>query len=255
MNNSIHCPICKEKIKKVDNILLRCSFCGLMFRNFPFSENNLGELYKKAWLDIDNEIGGTDIRLARIYAKKLALTLGLSDFSGLKILEFGAGRGYMLTALHELGAQVYAIEPFGCDYLKEKGFQVFKGLDDLPKGILFDGIITIDVLEHLLSPVDEIGKLYQFLRHGGWFFIATPNSNGLSARYYGKNWDQFKNPCHVYLFNDQSIKMVFGMLGYTKFYKLNWFVRYKNNFFIILIHFLLQLLRIDGEIRYLISKT
>ena len=50
---------------------------------------------------------------SRIYARKLAETLGRKDFAGLKLCDFGAGRGSMATALIELNADVYAIEPFG----------------------------------------------------------------------------------------------------------------------------------------------
>jgi 2-polyprenyl-3-methyl-5-hydroxy-6-metoxy-1,4-benzoquinol methylase len=255
MHKLNQCPICRQNVAERCRDAVRCTSCGLMFKNESFVNRDLSELYKKAWDDVHNEIGGTDIRLARIYAKKIALSLGLKDFAGLKILEFGAGRGYMLAALSELGASVYAVEPFGHDYLKNKGFEVFRSLNDLPCGILFDGIVTIDVIEHVFDPLDEICRLHKFLRVKGWFYIATPNSNGFSSCFLGKSWKQFTNPSHVYLFNDKSMKRVFTELGFTKFKRLNWFVRYSNNFIAMMFHFFLQLVRLDGEIRYLMFKV
>lgn len=246
------CPVCNNFLWRNRVRYSKCNFCGLILKDSDL--NNLEKLNKILWNDVVKGMGKTDIRLARLYAVKLLHFLRLNDFSGLKILEFGAGRGDMLKALIDLKADVYAVEPFAYDYLSRKNIKVFRNLEDLPKNTLFDGIISIDVIEHLISPVNDMRKLYEFLAPHGWLFIATPNTNCLSAKLSGKNWKQLSIPCHLYLFNDRAIRKLFFNLNFNKFVKLHWFVCYSRNFFIMFSHFFLQLLRLDGEMRYMVFK-
>jgi hypothetical protein len=84
----------------------KCSSCGLLFKHPQPSEVDLEELYRKAWLEPHErttETGGTSIWLARIYAGQLVGSLKFDNFSGLRILDFGAGKGAILQALSELG--------------------------------------------------------------------------------------------------------------------------------------------------------
>src|SRR5205823_4085133 len=145
------------------------------------SEKDLAKIYQKSWLDpyeYRSETGGTDLDLARTYVRRLANSLGFKDFSGLKILDFGAGRGAMLTALKELGADVCAIEPFGYQFLENKGFITFRTLDEIPVGIIFDGIVAIDVIEHLYAPWNELRRFLEILKDSGWVYISTVNAGG-----------------------------------------------------------------------------
>jgi len=256
----MQCPFCgKNTVNKYRGLesICQCLSCGLLFRDGFQPQQKLDELYKKAWSDIGghkDKTGGTSIKLARIYAQKMAESLGLEDFSGLRILDFGAGRGCMLTAFSELGADVYGVEPFGYEYLKNKGLKIFRSLEEIPKGLLFDGVITIDVIEHILSPWDTIERLYRLLANKGWLCVITPNADGLNARFFRANWRELHNPSHIYFLTPRCIEAIFVRLGFAKFRRLNWFVQYSNNPLRKLIHYLLQSLELDGEIRYLIAK-
>jgi SAM-dependent methyltransferase len=149
----------------------RCLECGLFYRNPMPNLVDLDMLYAAPWAAPDehrSETGGTDRRLARVYARRLARSVGRRDFRGLKILDFGAGRGEMLQALSELGGEVWAVEPFGYDYLKARGFTVLREIGEIPEEAKFDGLIAIDVVEHLQSPWEAVERLWWLLRYGGW---------------------------------------------------------------------------------------
>lgn len=260
MSSLKKCPFCgKDGRYKFPSVkfFFQCSSCGLLFRDTDQGQD-FNELYRVAWSDIDNhkhETGGTDIELARIYARKLAQSLKLKDLSGLKILEFGAGDGSMLAALSALGADVYGLEPFGYEQIRSKGFKVFRNFNEIPGGMSFDGIISIDVLEHVPSPWGTIAELYALLTYKGWLCVTTPNADGLNARFSGSNWREFHNPSHLYFLTPKDMKAFFGRSGLTHVKRLNWFVQYSNSLPKNLIQYFLQCFGLDGEMRYLIFKA
>ena len=259
MKYSKECPYCGQgTLNKYATIsVCKCPSCSLLFKNGLQFEGGFDELYKKAWQDTDNhkdKTGGTDLELARIYARKLVSVLGLKDFKGLKLLEFGAGRGNMLAALLELGANVYGVEPFGYEYLKNKGFKVFRTLEEIPGGILFDGIVTIDVIEHVLHPWDILNLLYGRLNSQGWFYVTTPNAGSLNARLSAGNWRELHNSSHIYFLDQKCLEIILNKIGLNKFIRLRWFVQYTNNPLRVLMHYVLQQFGLDGELRYLIVK-
>jgi len=170
-------------------------------------------------------------------------------------LDFGTGRGDMLAVLSELGADVYGVEPFGYEYLEDKGFKVFREIEDIPKGFLFDGIIANDVIEHIFCPWDVMDKLYGLLNVSGWLYIATPNTGGLNAVFSRARWREFYNRGHIRFFNSSCLKSVFFKFSITKYKRLRWFIRYNNNPLEILVHYFLQFFRLDGVIRYIIIRS
>jgi SAM-dependent methyltransferase len=51
----------------------------------------------------------------------------------------------------------------------------------------FDVIIMDNSLEHTFDPNGALLKVFRLLRKGGGFFIAVPNSHGLSTKYLNAN--------------------------------------------------------------------
>jgi len=157
----------------------------------------------------------------------------------------------MLAALAYLGADVYAIESFGSHFLRERGYKVFRTLDEIPKGLLFDGIVTIDVLEHLTTPWNELKRFMEICKTNSFVYIATPNVGGLNARIYGSRWREALNPSHLVLFTPRSLEQVLASCGYKRYRRLRWFIRYSRNPALLLLRYPLQASRLDGELRYL----
>jgi 2-polyprenyl-3-methyl-5-hydroxy-6-metoxy-1,4-benzoquinol methylase len=256
----ISCPYCGTRASRHWRKLnfWQCLSCELIFK-YPLPEmDSVIELYEKSWTSPSenrSETGGTSLELARSYTVKLAQTLKLKDFTGLRILDFGAGRGDILTALTELGAEMYGVEPFGYEGLVDRGFKMFRTLDDIPEDLKFDGIITIDVVEHLWSPWDEISRFSSLLKNGGFVYISTPNAGSLRARIQGEKWSEALRPGHFVLFNGVSMEKMLRRAGYNNPKRLRWFMNFTDNSFRNFMGYLLQAARIDGELRYLIRKA
>jgi hypothetical protein len=235
----------------------RCPQCELLFRHPLPASGELSKLYGRGWADPEQnlrETGGTDLLLARLFAAKLAASLGLRDFSGMRLLEFGAGRGAMLQVLQDLGAETVAVEPFGHEYLRRKGFEVFSDLKSLPQNQRFDGVITLDTIEHLAEPWVEAGQLQMLLKPGGWLFVSTPNARGLNARISRDQWREAHKPGHIVLFTPESLRRILHGCGFGRVERLQWFFGYTSNRLRTCRDLALQLLRLDGELRYLAFK-
>ncbi|MCS5620271.1 MAG: class I SAM-dependent methyltransferase [Myxococcota bacterium] len=101
------------------------------------------------------------------------ISLWSRNFVG--VLDFGAGNGRFASALHERGRKVHAIEPDRIlrDKIEGKGVATFESLEQVEDG-QFQGIYSINVLEHL---EDDRGFLRQFnrcLEPGGELFLYVP---------------------------------------------------------------------------------
>lgn len=232
-----------------------CRSCGLFFRNPMPSREELDNLYASSWSapeEFTSETGGTDDRLAAIYSHKIALSLKRNDFRGLRILDFGAGRGAMLKALKNMGATVVGVDPYGAAYLQRCGFEAYRDLSEVSGS--FDGIVMIDVFEHLHEPWKLIRELYQVLSNGGWLYIATGNPLGLNARITKGNWREAKKPGHLLWPTPKLMEEILKWAGFREVKRLRWLIRFSSNPIRIVINYSTQIIGLDGELRYLAFK-
>lgn len=256
MANKLHfCPYCLSgRIRRIwdKSRWDYCEECGLYFRNPMPTQNELDALYNISWTAPDkqtSETGGTTLLLARIYVNHLIHSLGLRTFEGLRILDFGAGRGAMLQALKEKGAEVVGIEPYGIEYLKSKGFEIYTSVQEV-KGE-FDGIIAIDVIEHLREPWHILKELSSLLKQGGWIYVSTGNPLGLNARIYKGNWREAKKAGHLLFPSPKTLEKWLKEAGFIKVKRLKWFIKYHRNPIRLMLNYILQMIGLDGGLRYL----
>ena len=91
-----------------------------MYRD-PFPDAaSLDRLYYEGWKSPTSntrETGSTDTAIASSLLDSLVKTLGGRSLVDMRVLDYGAGRGGMALELKKRGADVVAVEPFGCDYI------------------------------------------------------------------------------------------------------------------------------------------
>ena len=183
------------------------------------TQKELSQLYETSWSSPKQhkaETGGTNSSLAKEYARKLACSLGIQHFGTVKILDFGAGRGAMAMALKALGAEITALEPFGSDFLRKQGLRVFRDLSEIPEDERWDGIVTIDVIEHLLEPWETLKGLSELLSENGWIYLATGNPEGLNARILRGRWREFRKRGHLVFPTAATMKRIFIDIGFSE---------------------------------------
>jgi 2-polyprenyl-3-methyl-5-hydroxy-6-metoxy-1,4-benzoquinol methylase len=258
MNSTIHakCPFCQSDAKSLwpEVKVCQCKSCDLLFRYPVPALKELEVLYQTSWDDPTNQIdetGATSLDLSQMYIRGIANSLGRKDLKGLRILDYGAGRGAMLRSLMNAGVDAYGVEPFGFEFLRQNGYKAFRSMDELPQGLVFDGIVSLDVVEHVNTPWESYGKLKEFLTETGWLYLATPNAAGINAQYYRAKWREIANRGHLYFFTPTTLELTLEKSGYYKIRRLQWFIDYRKGPILKSLHWLLQFLRMDGELRYL----
>jgi glycosyltransferase involved in cell wall biosynthesis/2-polyprenyl-3-methyl-5-hydroxy-6-metoxy-1,4-benzoquinol methylase len=255
-----HCPLCSSTARRFRRFgaFRKCVSCGLLFRHPMPTAQDLETLYSQSWqvpAENSNETGGTTPEYAEVYADRLIRSLGRRDLNGLRILEYGAGRGEFLEALSRRGAQVFALEPYGRNYLQQRGFKAYAAVEELPKDLRVDGIVTIDVVEHELAAWNVLRSLRPFLTANGWLYVATPNPQGLNARVFGARWREACKPGHLLFFPPETLEAVLQSAGFVRTRRLRWNMLYRTSLLSRAKDLVLSFLRLDGELRYLAFQS
>jgi len=255
-----HCPLCSSTSRRFRRfgVFRKCVSCGLLFRHPMPTAQDLETLYSQSWqvpAENSNETGGTTSEYAEVYAGRLIRSLGRRDLNGLGILAYGAGRGEFLEALSRRGAQVFALEPYGRNYLQQRGFKAYASVEELPKDLRVDGIVTIDVVEHELAAWNVLRSLRPFLTANGWLYVATPNPQGLNARVFGARWREACKPGHLLFFPPETLEAVLQSAGFVRTRRLRWNMLYRTSLLSRAKDLVLSFLRLDGELRYLAFQS
>lgn len=92
-----------------------------------------------------------------------------------RVLDFGAGNGRFAAALHDERVDVRAIEPDSTlrHKIEVKGVQTYESLD-MVEDQCFEGIYTVNVLEHLEDDAAFLSDFHRCLRPGGRLLIYVP---------------------------------------------------------------------------------
>jgi len=118
------------------------------------------------------------------------ITRNVNLNSNTNSLEIGFGNGSFLKFLQNNNCKIVGIEliPELIKRAKDKGFEAYTDISELPKSIKFDLIVMFDVLEHI--PQNEIPNFFVQLRSlladDGVLILRTPNGSspfGLTNQY------------------------------------------------------------------------
>ena len=169
------CVICNSKVKLYDNIYLpnwrrykiwyKCEKCGFLQ---SFITPDILKWIKNGSGGVggEYELGYRQYKLARILA---------DDFGLKRILIYGAGFNNAQELLLKDGYDIYS-----CDLVNEviEGEKVRLGEDryfhinNYPEE-KFDGIVSVEVFEHLVDPINEIGEILSHLKSDGVLCFST----------------------------------------------------------------------------------
>lgn len=239
LTRDVRCPVCESNACREygtidDRVVYRCRRCRVRFVWPRPSLAELADLYGELYFsEIPEYVSPSDEYFHQIIDRHISRVVPC--LSGLNVLDFGCGEGHLLVILQQMGAKVWGVEynEAGRKTAGDKaGVPVFKTLDDIPPELVFDLVIMNEVLEHLLSPTVECGKLYSRIRKDGGCYVSTPNFEGLKAKLIGFHWEQYRNRTHLCYFDWYSLRYLGLSVGFTHFRRLPTRVRFSTMGFV-----------------------
>ncbi len=191
--------------------LSKCATCGFVFASDTPTSAELEDYYRNY---------GTSHYLSPVTVKRY--NEWLDDFESFRqtgnMLDVGCGSGFFLEEAKKRGWNVFGTE--FSDALvaisKAKGIIMQQGglTEDTFHGIGFDVVVSIEVIEHIYNPADEVRNIHRILRKGGLFFCTTPNFNALSRYWLKDRYNIIAWPEHLGYFTRKTLKYLLERHGF-----------------------------------------
>ena len=251
MNNKyeeVVCPTCgsnaqKKLVHKRDDDIgfYKCLQCNIEYASPRLIEKELLKLYEgDDWKDLSKyndwsyenwkNNKGLHYHLVQENIKLVKKFLNI----GSSVLDVGCDIGLTVKSLEESGYYSEGIEvsSIGARIAKEKtGITVHNmQLEGYQSDIKYDGILLLDVLEHLYDPIKVLNECNSHMKQDGYIFIHVPHHGGISARFkrflhktgLKKGYKHFGFPAHIYNFDRKSLKNILERSGFETVHYESW---------------------------------
>jgi 2-polyprenyl-3-methyl-5-hydroxy-6-metoxy-1,4-benzoquinol methylase len=193
--------------------LMRCSQCRFVFSGKIPSTQELLNLYSSY---------GRNDYLSPITIKRFHEILdGLEPVRQTnRMLDVGCGIGYFLAEAAKRKWEVYGTEftPEAVEICRGKGINMQEGSLNpahyAPES--FDVIISIEVIEHINHPREEVQKFARLLRPGGVVYLTTPNFNSVSRKILHEKWNVLSYPEHLCYYTPKTLTRLFAGFGFRR---------------------------------------
>ncbi len=222
------CPVCggsniinhkiviDHSVSKESFVITLCEGCQFQFTNPRPTEEEIGKYYQSEDYISHSNKGNNPInviyKLARQFAikSKLKLVNAINKEEKGRILDYGCGTGFFLSAMKKNGWKIAGIEPneqarhIAAENTKEL---ILEDLSQLNiKNKKFNIITLWHVLEHIHNLNETIITLKSILKEKGKIIVAVPNISSLDNEFYREEWAAYDVPRHLYHFNKDSMK-------------------------------------------------
>ena len=200
--------------------LVQGASSGLMFLNPRPTAETIGKYYEPMDYDPFISLKQTPSFQDRLYTfLRRFVTLRYKATSVLKRAQFQAGERYRALdigcATGDFSAELkrhathVKLDLYGIEMsekavrfaIEENELNAKQGeLLTVDFGVEFDLITMWHVLEHILRLNETLEKLHRILKPNGLLVVAMPNPESWDAQHYGKFWNGYDAPRHLYHF-------------------------------------------------------
>jgi SAM-dependent methyltransferase len=135
-----------------------------------------------------------------------------------KVLDFGAACGFFLKEFQDAGWYGLGIEPnASMRTIGEVRFdlRIIDGsLAQLPSEYTFELISAIQVISHLVDPVEFVAQAHTRLLTGGYLLVETWDRESTVAKLSGANWHELNPPSVLHWFSRASLREMICDAGF-----------------------------------------
>ncbi|MEO5644707.1 MAG: class I SAM-dependent methyltransferase [Bacteroidia bacterium] len=211
--------------------LYKCDQCGFV-RVAPLpGVKQLEEFYNQTRTEGDNKslrkkllgafMGEANNPKRDYFGQVLAKVSTLVNKTKFDILEIGAGFGYFIHYANTSGHKAIGTEmtreyaEMSSEDLNGKIIHVEgdRYADHFAPASV-DLIYMEHVFEHVLHPQELLVQIKRMLKPGGVFFVAVPNINSMSSKFFGKHWSWGAPPDHLYFYNPENLSLLLQRNGF-----------------------------------------
>ncbi|MFK7978253.1 MAG: class I SAM-dependent methyltransferase [Halioglobus sp.] len=200
-----------------------CSQCGLVY-SANIGDGVLEAAYSRAYYGsekakfvpvVEAIVRFGQRRQAQSIIKKYRRNAGAKATNELAVLDIGCGRGLLLQAFAQLGANCLGIERDEFPGSKPKGVELHVGSvsDSALTGRRFDIIVIWHVLEHITDLGQLFDELPKHLNPGGLLVISVPNFSSWQSQLFKRHWFHLDIPRHVTHFEKPWLDEKLSELG------------------------------------------
>jgi 2-polyprenyl-3-methyl-5-hydroxy-6-metoxy-1,4-benzoquinol methylase len=222
------CPACGStagwrRSRAAKHGFLRCAACGSLFLADPPPAGHAEDLYRDQSYFANPEFGSGDDAGFHGYLDYLADRPHIEEKFGRvlariersippgRLLDVGAGPGFMLTAARARGWSPEGLDlnPWAVDYgRRELGVELREGtLEEAGHDGGFDAVTLMDVIEHVADPDPLLASAAAALREGGVLAVLTPDAGSPVSRALGSRWPEAqRTPEHLVLFSRRGLE-------------------------------------------------
>ncbi len=193
--------------------ILRCRRCGMVSSRPELSSGEIVHGYE----EMVDETYLDEAEARRTLFGWVLDRMGAYVMPGNRLLEVGSNVGLFLDVASKRGWQARGVEPSGwAARLGRERFGV-----DLQQGTLesleqkpdADAIVMLDVLEHLVDPLESLRRLRTMVGEEGLLALSTVNLSGVHARARGGSWPWFIRP-HLHYFTPETLDAMLARAGF-----------------------------------------
>lgn len=204
--------------------IVQCKCCGLIYQNPCITPAAMKYVYPESI--IPDKIDFEHLLATHKFGLILDLVKKFQPKSeGIKpnAIDIGTRYGVLPMLLNMQGINAHGIEYnqkcvtaaqiSGCECIHQGDIQGLKSLAAKMKIERFHIMTMIDVIEHLIHPLDEIKMLSELQKSGDLMIVTTMDTNALGHKIFGKYW-YYIHSQHTFYFTKETLIKLFDRLGY-----------------------------------------
>ncbi len=225
------CPICEKPLDPKGNVwspyslrdfqLGRCAACG--FARIVDPRTDFATLYGEQYycglgadtlVDYAREL--VDSETVRFYEWRgvsRAVNTLMNGRRELAWLDYGCGLGGLVRHLRSTGSTtVFGFEEgYAAEQLSAHGLPSIDRSEFPDRAGTFDVVTAIEVLEHVIDPLEPLREIAELLRPGGVLFLTT--GNAARHRHALQRWSYVLPDVHVSFFEPATMAKAMSLVG------------------------------------------